>query len=244
MSYIEECAKAASEFAKLGSTSLEATGKLGGYLAKHFGEIFTNAIGLMIGDKILYLRSEKNWDHHLRMLDKVNKDLLERGCKTIKLIPPKLEIPLVINASLEDDDNLQDIWCRLIANALDSNFNLEIRFAYIDIIKNLTSLDAKVLKFAYDEVSRKLGISQKEPAKVYMAKMIVDLKDINKYMDVSEEELTISYNNLIRVQCLKLVSSLSPIYVEEGEKMPSMLNDPMHVIITPLGLAFIEACMK
>ena len=178
------------------------------------------------------------------MSDQVNKDLLERNCKTVRPIPPKLEIPLIINASLEEDDDLQDIWCKLIANALDSNFNSEIRFAYVDIIKNLTSLDAKVLKFVYDKVSRIISISQNEPIKIYMAKVIVDLKDINKYMNVSEEELTISYNNLIRVQCLELVSSLSPIYVKEGEKMPLMVNDPMHVTITPLGLAFVEACMK
>ena len=127
---------------------------------------------------------------------------------------------------------------------MDSNFNLEIRFAYIDIIKNLTSLDAQVLKFVYDKVSRIISVPQDQPFKVYMAKVIVDLKDINKYMNVSEEELTISYNNLIRVQRLKLDSSQSPIHIKEGETMPLMLNDPMHVIITPLGLAFVEACMK
>lgn len=243
MSNFEEWANATSEVAKLGRASIEATEKLGGFL-QVFGTPVEDAVGLLIGDKLVYLRFEKNWKRYLRMIDQVNKDLLERNCQTVRPIPPKLEIPLIINASLEEDDDLQDIWCKLIANALDSNFNLEIRFAYIDIIKNLTSLDAKVLKFVYNEILRMNCIPQNEPVKIYMAKVIVDLKNIKKYLNVSEEELTISYNNLIRVQCLKLVSSLNPLFVKEGERMPLMVSDPMHVIITPLGIAFIEACMK
>ena len=121
-------------------------------------------------------------------------------------------------------------------------FKSEIRFAYVNVIKILI-VRCKVLKFAYDEISRKIIIPYDEPIKIYI-KMIVDLKNINKYLDVSEEELTISYNNLIRVQCLKLAISLNSLLVEEGESMPLMLSDPMHVTLTPLGIAFIEACMK
>ena len=53
MSDIEECAKAASEVAKLGTTSIEATGKFGGFLAKVFGTPVENVIGLLIGDKLV-----------------------------------------------------------------------------------------------------------------------------------------------------------------------------------------------
>ena len=233
---IADCGKA---FADCGTTAIEASVKFGSFLAKVFGVPIEDAVGI-VGDQLKCLR----WKRQNRLVDKVNEYLEKKGITILRPISQKFAIPFILNASLEEDDDLQDIWCRLIANALDSKFKSEIRFAYIDIIKNLNSLDAKVLKFAYDEVSGKISVPHDEPIKIYMTKMIVDLKNINKYLDVSEEELTISYNNLIRVQCLKLVSSLNPLLIEEGERMPLMLSDPMHVTLTPLGIAFIEACMK
>lgn len=233
---IADCGKA---FADCGTTTIEASAKFGSFLSKVFGVTIEDAAGIL-GDQLKYLR----WKRQNRLVDKVNEYLEKKGSTTLRPISPKFAIPFILNASMEEDDDLQDIWCRLIANALDSKFKSEIRFAYIDIIKNLNSLDAKVLKFAYDEVSRKIIVPYDEPIKIYMTKMIVDLKNINKYLDVSEEELTISYNNLIRVQCLKLAISLNSLLVEEGESMPLMLSDPMHVTLTPLGIAFIEACMK
>ena len=209
-------------------------------VAPHIGAVY----GLVIGDYLKYLRIGRNFEHEKRMLNKITENIQKRNLIEMRYVPPKFTYPLIINAVLEEDDYLQDIWCQLITNALDSDFNLEIRFAYIDILKSLTSLDAKVLRFAYDEVSRKISLPHDKPINIYKAKMIVDLKKINKCLDVSEEELTISYNNLIRVQCLKLVSSLNPLYVKEGERMSLMLGDPMHVTLTPLGIAFIEACME
>ena len=37
---------------------------------------------------------------------------------------------MVENASLEEDDKLQDLWNKLIANAMDPNFTDEIRYSY------------------------------------------------------------------------------------------------------------------
>lgn len=57
----------------------------------------------------------------------------------------KLGIPWVENASLEDDESLQELWANLLANALNPDFKEEIRTAFLGIIKELSILDARIL---------------------------------------------------------------------------------------------------
>ena len=59
------------------------------------------------------------------------------------------------NASLEDDDNLQTLWARLMANAMDPKSHVSLQMSFIDILKNLTILDAKILHTIYKSLEQK-----------------------------------------------------------------------------------------
>lgn len=50
------------------------------------------------------------------------------------------------SAALEDDEFLQDVWARLIANCTDPNFKLALHPGYIEIIKQLSPDEALILK--------------------------------------------------------------------------------------------------
>ena len=69
-----------------------------------------------------------------------------------RAVPPKLAIPILEESSLEEDDSLNSLWNALLANALDPDFAEEIRFAYTDIIKNLSPLDSLLMSAIYDAV--------------------------------------------------------------------------------------------
>lgn len=119
MNEIEEPSKAVAEVAKFGTTTVEASVKLGGFFAKVLGEPFQDAVGLL-GDRLKLYR----YQNQVVIMDKVNKTLDERGVSKTKPIPPKFAIPIMEYASLEEDESLQDMWCNLIANSLDPARNL------------------------------------------------------------------------------------------------------------------------
>ena len=58
----------------------------------------------------------------------------------------KIGIPILENASLEEEEELSDIWASLLANAMNPTFNEELRTAYIDIAKSLSPLDVRILE--------------------------------------------------------------------------------------------------
>lgn len=238
MTELEEISKAVAESAKFGTTSVETTQKMLSFLAKVFDEPIETTVG-MIGDKLKFIR----WQRQLRMADEVYKILRQRGVDKTRPIPPKFAISMLEQASLEEQDELQDIWCNLIANSLDPNFNSEIRYAFIEIIKGLTPLDSKILYFVYNKVLNRYLFCENETQKhEAMQSKTVPVSSIQENIDASEEYIRISISNLIRVQCL---NSTSITYSAKtfGSTIVGV-SLVTNVAITPLGLVFIEACIK
>ena len=69
--------------------------------------------------------------------------------KPTRQIPLKLAIPLLEAASLEDDDFLQDLWVKLLVNAANIECKVSLQRAYISILEQLTSLEARMLLKIY-----------------------------------------------------------------------------------------------
>jgi abortive infection alpha-like protein len=73
-------------------------------------------------------------------------------------IPDAVWIPALQQASLEDDESLQEIWANLLANAADPRQERPVLASFHDVLKNLTSKDAAFLtgvyKFAEDAANR------------------------------------------------------------------------------------------
>lgn len=237
MSDIEETAKAVIETAKLGTTTIEAAEKMGGFFSKILHEPITEAVGI-IGDKLRFMR----WQRKLRIVDEVNKTLDQRDITNTRPIPPKLAIPILEQACLEENDELQDLWCNLIANSLDPNFKLEIRYAFIEVIKNITPLDAKVLKYIYDTTKETNRLNKTNKFIGYP----VDFFQIKDNVHASNIETELSLNNLQRVRCVQDndVSDLrAQVNAVNKKKKPPIIQHSSYRI-TPFGTAFILACMK
>lgn len=93
-------------------------------LAKDFlGKLISPAVeemGLLLSDNIKYLR----FKNQVRILNKAEKYVKKKNIQ-IKEIPLKILVPLLENASLEEDEDIQDKWANMIANLADSNSNLQ-----------------------------------------------------------------------------------------------------------------------
>jgi hypothetical protein len=140
MSDAEEIAKAVQSVARFGDKALETSQKVGGFFARVFKEPIAEVSG-MVTDKLRFVR----WQRLVAMSDEVNKILEDRGVRETKSVPPKLALPIFEESSLEHDPSLQYLWNHLLANAMDPKFNGELRYGFVDMIKNITGIEAKIL---------------------------------------------------------------------------------------------------
>jgi len=61
----------------------------------------------------------------------------------------KIALPILEQASLEECDELQDLWASLLTSAVDPNFDGSVRTAYIDILKQVEVMDVHILQAVY-----------------------------------------------------------------------------------------------
>lgn len=230
---VEEIAKAVQSVANFGEKSLETSEKLGGFFARVFNEPIAEVSG-MITDKLRFVR----WQRLVQMSDDVNKILGERGVKETRAVPPKLALPIFEEGSLENDENIQQIWNHLLANAMDPQFNGELRYGFVDIIKNITGIEAVILYNFYEILKRDGYIHDLAKITNYS----LEKGQIMKMVSIDENTYQVSIFNLIRMQCI------GPAILKGGV---SMGNEPLTiykgtdaVVLTPLGVKFIEACIK
>ena len=105
MSDTEEIAKAIQESAKIGQKGLEIADKAGTFLARVFKEPIDEIAGI-VTDRLRFIR----WKRTVQMADEVNKILEEKKITDTRAVPPKIALPILEEASLEEDQNLQFLW--------------------------------------------------------------------------------------------------------------------------------------
>ena len=130
MSETEEIAKAIQESAKLGQKGLETAEKAATFFAKVF-KAPVDEISGMVTDKLRFIR----WKRLIQMSEEVDQILKTKGAIHTRAVPPKLALPIFEDATLEEDPKIQDLWNHLLANAMNAEFNSEIRYGFIDMIK-------------------------------------------------------------------------------------------------------------
>lgn len=233
MSEAEEIAKAIQEAAKLGEKGLNIADKAGIFFAKVFKEPVDEIAG-MITDKLRFIR----WKRMVQMSEEVNKILEEKSISNTRAVPPKLALPIIEEATLEDDPNLQYLWNHLLANAMNPNFNDEVRYGFIEMIKNITGIEVKLLNEFYEALRCQNKLSPISNVFQYS----LSKEQIIQILDITIDIYAVSINNLMRLQLL------SPAILKGSVKMGSeeltIYKGIDAVTITPLGIKFVEACIK
>lgn len=136
----DEQAKAIQETAKLGSQSLETARSVGGYLARIFGTVPENLVGLLGADWIEYKRFE-----NLAKLTKRARDFLrELEVEEIEEVSLSIGLPLMHAAADESREELLSLWARLLASAMDPARSRFVRRSFIQIVQRMDPVDARV----------------------------------------------------------------------------------------------------
>lgn len=216
-------AEATKEIAKTGGKAIELLGTF----AHYFDGYLKQRTGIAEDNEAF-----KRWKNRLKICEEAQRELGKRGLSGVaREIPMKFALPFMAYASLEEDEELQSMWARLLANAADSSSQVQPRTTYIDILRNLTSLDVKLLGMIAQLSASDLP--RQFPPLIETWKM-PDHAEIR--ISSSEEpeflrpDVSFALANLVREGCISPSNGWGglPIYTA--------------VAITPLGTELYRAC--
>jgi hypothetical protein len=180
------------EQAKLIQQILQTGRDAGGYFADLLGDLPKDLVGLLAGDRVKVRRAER-----LAILwDKAKKRLEDRGI--LEPEPPslKLAIPILEGAADEDNEQLQDLWARLFAAAMDPSRRDTVRQAFIQTVKQMDPMDVLVLKVIHEN-----GGAQWSPN---------GRQFIEAHLKCSGDEVIVSFQHLGSLDCVYFTDSTGP----------------------------------
>lgn len=151
-----------------------------------------------------------------------------------KAINMKLLVPLLENGSLEDDEKIIDMWSHLLANAAFSN---EVRSSYIDILKQLEPIEARIMQYIFNAV-QKQGTIGKLPAGEFV--ITINGKPIQERFDLSHDNFEQAIDNLYRLRLL--APSARRLTFIEGKEVPFANYTKETIGVTYFGYYFAKAC--
>jgi hypothetical protein len=137
----EEQAKAVQEVAKTSGQLVDTAQRAGSFISKIVGGASSQIGGMLEDNAKLY-----RYKNLLKIADEVEAIHTQRRVegKTIP-ISLRLAIPMLDSAALEDDETLQKVWARLIANSTDPDFKEALHPGYIEIIRQMSPDEAIIL---------------------------------------------------------------------------------------------------
>ena len=134
---VGKVADATKAVAETGGKAIEA--------ASGFCRIIKGPVEDLVGilhDQIRFWRAERM----LALQDKAQVIMSQRQIAApTRDLPFNFAMPLLSQASLEEDDDLQDTWAHLLVNAGDASTPMELRTAYVDILKSMSAFDVRNL---------------------------------------------------------------------------------------------------
>jgi len=185
--------------------------------------------------------------------EKAKEYLKQRGITDetqVRALTAKFGVLFLQGASVEDEPSLQDLWAKLLANALDPNFQIQsIRSAFFTIIRELDPNDVKILDLVH-----KLDLAKKPATdgKSGLTNPMYISETVKTTLGLSDEQFAISFQNLVRTGCISANIKINQnvmdysvndnvgqrrkynIYASLGEQLFN---------ITDFGVAFINACV-
>ena len=133
------------EQAKLGQELVKAVRDASGYFTDILGDLPKDLIGYLIGDRVKAKRIERM----AALWQRTRERLRDRGTDPE---PPSLKyaIPILEAAADEENEELQDLWSRLLAAAMDPNRRDAMRQSFIATVKRMDPIDVLVFKAVCD----------------------------------------------------------------------------------------------
>jgi len=189
-----------------------------------------------IGDIALDTLSYFRWSNAVRFLDRYEEKKRKRniiGKETP--IAPKFLIEILENAFIEDDQNLQEIWSNLLINWQDDTKRFDKKMMYIEIVKNLSPIEIKILESIYRMEDYETFI--KEPSSYFIGECLENILGLTK------EEYELAMLNLFRLKCCE--GFHPPKVVATVGDIPIVADGGIYKFrLTIIGINLIRNCIE
>lgn len=223
--------------AKLAKTAIEAATS---EALRPFADLITKLFGPASEEIGLGLRAGLTvWrmKRQVRFWKQTQKFLLESGIEPSP-VPPKMLLPIIQNAALEDSDELQDRWAALLANASNPDSTTTIHPSFSDKLRQLSPIDAKILDWIYDEGPHGPLVLNRIKLFAYTNSLFDKPDESGDSISRRYSDLRICLQNCENLGLIKFLSGLMAI----GDTMPVESVGEDKYEMTDLGKAFIKAC--
>jgi Abortive infection alpha len=110
-------------------------------LVQQFLGPFASEVGTGLGYVGTVLRVKLG----VQMMQRAKEMLTKAGIQPA-IVAPKLFLPLLENASLEEEQRLQECWAALLANAARPDIHIKLTPSYIEILKQLSPPEVRFLQ--------------------------------------------------------------------------------------------------
>jgi hypothetical protein len=240
---VKEVAKATQEVAKTAGKAVDAGRSVGGFLDRVFGQAIEDTVGVLWTDKIRARRIADaiySWEQLQLLAHKVTRRLEKKGVTEIRMIPPKIALPLLECATAEFEDDLHTLWANLLASGVDARAR-QVHRKYVTTLAVLTGDDALVLEAMF--MAAKSEHAKKEVIDSSLTYgPSVDGTGTHDAVCV----ITLNRLGLIEPSYTKFKTFLPGGHNDRGDYGPTqdevrVLGDLYTVSITPFGYAFGEA---
>jgi len=154
----------------------------GGYAADVLGDLPKDLVGLLAGDRVKAWRAERL----AKLWHRVKKRLEAQGIEEPEQPSPKLALPILAAAADENSEELQNLWERLLAAAMNPDRAKRVRLRFVEAARRLDPVDALVFEWIAPR-------NRVEAAR---------RTDIAQALNVSRDEVNVSVENLVEVGLL------------------------------------------
>lgn len=176
--------------------AIEPGGTVGGFLARFVGEPLEQ--GVAIYEDILKFFQ---WRRQIRLMVRTEDFMRKVGLQDpSRHIPLSYAVHLFQAASLEEDDELQDLWAVLLVNWANVKSDIELDRSYISALLRRTPFEARIFEYIYSlpyGKARLAGVTMSDLLEEISANLEGKPKNGGPVPDI---ELALS--NLSRLGCL------------------------------------------
>lgn len=229
------------------------------------GTTFADLWDLVFGG-ISYL-SEKKKIEYAHKLDLYRKELDDsiNQIPLEKLVEPSIQVTaqaLENSKYCVDEDELRQMFTALISNSMNTDFSKDIHPSFAEILKQMSSLDAEIVRLfkKADSISIGLPVCQycfhldgpssfsPLPDHIFLELPDVDFKLCSRSLSSLSRLGIVSISYLRRLTAPNIYEKFSthPFYLDLKEHLPEPITLSIKkgsVTLTPLGLSFIKVCI-
>ena len=181
--------------------ALDLTEAAGDFIGRIVGPP-AEQLGGLLADQIGFWRA-KNLN---RLAEKWFKEVDKRQIppERLRALPFGEAFRALEAASIEEEEDVQELWANLLANAADSEQSTRIKRPYIDILKSIGSVEAKFLNILW-YASHANSIDQHG-----IKRLGYDDLERASWSSYNEHDKATAIQNLTRLQCIACMPEAMP----------------------------------